>query len=1240
MEQTTNFSFEASPFNRHETAAVPIAQTAHVCLPTPKTHFVGWDPILGQDNAFYVSPADSALQGESSRLEARLLDKLVTPEQKDVVRRQIRLLDILEASCTRKVVAFDLQSSPAFVVSQLQAKKLSDFDGLPVTKRLQAAEQLLEAVEELSNVGLLHGELTAEAVSLQGDQIQLDYLSRFYGSFDSGIQPTKEKDLADTIRIIAECLSENACPEILEFLGGQQRAQYRRLIKEEIDLDNALELAELWNSFFNSVRSIRPIEKRKHASEAKSFEATQEAVDSTCEVEISNPIAADSTDGIDAEATGEIDVVTKNSSDLSEELSLFPGATIGRFELEKELGQGAMGVVYLATDRTNGEKAAVKVLRPTSKDLGQSIRRFNKEARLLAGVQNDHVTRMIETGHDKGFHFMAMEFVDGTTLKDWMSKHPPLDEVSALRIIADIARGLTDAHDQEIVHRDLKPENVLLGRRANDQKQLDASQLELGELNVKLSDFGIARSIDQSASMEVTRAGTLLGTPIFMSPEQCKGSGGVVPASDVYSLGITLYTLLVGEPPFKSTDPMKLAAAHCFEPAPAIRKRCQCLSDEAEQLLNRMLAKDPSHRPSDASQLLFEIETLLRGDAKTTALNYESRGSKSTTCWERVFQWKLDSSPADLWPYVSNTDRLNRAAGLLPVEYRLEKNAQSGLERFGKFRLAGLTIEWREHPYEWVEGQRLGVFREFSSGPFRWFVSDVELEGLPDGGSVLKHTVRIEPRNVLGRAVATIEAGWKGGRALDRIYRRIDKSLKTQHLQEKARDAFEGNASLNRTANRRLEERIEKMLSYGVDLEVAEAIDDFMRHAAPQSLAQIRPLELAEQLQLPSERVIDACLVAAKCRLFQLRWDVLCPTCRVPAGNAELLSEINKHSECEACDTEFQSDLAQAIELVFESHPDIRKADNASYCIGGPGHSPHVVTQLVLAAGDRTEINLPLLPGDYLLRSTSLPNNYPVRCRSQAAPSTLDLAASQFDVTKHTAIVRAGNVRIKLTNDLSTTQVFRFERTIARQNVLTAAVASALPRFREFFPEQVFDRNHTIAAEEITLLGTRLSQIDRLYEEASDAEAYTLVQEALALIEDCVAAHRGAVIKSIGEFLLASFRNSSDAVTASREIERRFQEHPSLANHTTTSAVHRGPLLMATQNGRLDYFGTAVRLVESLCRVSGKGVTLTDSIFSDVEVRQILAENPADGGIQLLETPGHGTQLVQRFLVAGQKVNA
>lgn len=217
-----------------------------------------------------------------------------------------------------------------------------------------------------------------------------------------------------------------------------------------------------------------------------------------------------------------------------------------------------MGAVYRAEDVADGMVVAIKILRADWTERVDAVQRFLKEARLLAEVKNPYVANLLEVNEDAGVHYLVMEFVAGRSLAKLLEERGRFDEATALNVIAELARALADAHARGIVHRDVKPENVLVVQAEEDtpptdlhatvqfQQPLRLDGDGMGP-RVKLTDFGVARHVKQSESLSITQTGAILGTPLYMSPEQCSGKE-IDPRSDVYSMGATLYHLLAGHP--------------------------------------------------------------------------------------------------------------------------------------------------------------------------------------------------------------------------------------------------------------------------------------------------------------------------------------------------------------------------------------------------------------------------------------------------------------------------------------------------------------------------------------------------------------------------------------------------------------------------------------------------------------------------------------------------------------------
>ena len=1138
--------------------------------------------------------------------------------------RQLRLIKVAGDKLCHRIVDINLdQEPPRVVVTADPGIGLDEFtaQATPIENFSLAAE-LIASISDATLSGLFHGNINPETIRVIGGlgesqklRCRLNYLSRFENEAFASLEESDlfDREVESTLKVVLDIVSPLIHGNKLQALDARLRAQLSQLVNQTDNGANAVVTQyESWLALLLNWRdTYQPsLTQESHDSSNQSgISFSSSGSDSYPSNDLTDKTSVD----ISLQADQADDNLTQESicqfnSDVPQLQLPKLGETLGRFRLDEIAGEGGMGVVYKATDLGTEQLVAVKVLRMSSRDSSRAVRRFKKEARLLANIQNNFVTRLIESGVDRDFHYLAMEFVDGTNLKNWLKclnkKSESVGETEALNLVADVARALVDAHQQEIIHRDIKPENVLLARKQTADPEVDSNELAIENVLVKLSDFGIARHVQQTDSMELTRAGSFLGTPNYMSPEQCKGDAEITPATDIYALGVLLFQLLTGRLPFSSSDPMKLAAMHCFDEAPSVLRLNSNISEMTASLVARMLAKDPQQRLGDAGQLVRKLTQIINGESNS--FEAHPRLPESSNLWERDFRWKLKSSSEDLWPLVSNTERLNKAIGMQSVEYRTEKDETGAVRKFGSFRLAGMSIAWEEHPFEWVEGSRMGILREFESGPFVWFMSSVELIPSSGGGTELIHRVKIQPRNTIGRVISTLEAGWKGKRALDKVYNRIDQTLQKANASETQQDPFESPKKLTSVQSERLRMRIEEAEKNGVSEKVASKLEHYLRTAASQALAQIQPYRLAVQLHVGRDEMLDACLIAANCGLLKLQWDIICPTCRAPASNEEVLSNIKNHTECEVCDVEFQSNVGNAIELVFQADGEIRTVDRGQYCSGGPVHSPHVVTQLRIEPGEQLEVDINLTQGDYLMRGVGATQRQRLRVKAQGAPSQLDLRLSHLGTISNVPVLRAGPIAISLFNDEDQTRVIRVERTVERDNIVTAAAISADAKFRSLFPEQTFDRGMPVATEELALFWATVTNVDEVYRLRSEPEAYLLFQQLLQEIETIVNDHQGAVTKTVGEGLMASFQDRSKAVAAGLAIKDELRLSNKFDGLEIGIGIHRSRTLVTTQNGRLDYFGAAVRLVETLAKRAGQGVLLTATVFSDPATQAML----------------------------------
>jgi serine/threonine protein kinase/class 3 adenylate cyclase len=896
--------------------------------------------------------------------------------------------------------------------------------------------------------------------------------------------------------------------------------------------------------------------------------------------------------------------------------------TLGRFRLLERLGEGGMGAVYRAVDETDGTLVAVKVLQPEFRQRPQALRRLRREARLLAEANHPCIANLLEVNEDAGVPYLVLEFVPGKTLEQWLEQRGRLEETEALTILAEVARGLAEAHRLGIIHRDIKPDNILLRFPESEE---DPPR----PVSVKLADFGLARHVVESASLHVTRTGMVLGTPLYMAPEQWIGAADVDARADVYALGGTLFRALAGRPPFQAGHAWQLVQMHQNEPPPSLRRLNPALSDGVCALAEKCLAKHPDHRYADAGALLDEMERLLRGEPSTIQVHPRLPSTAAGRPMHFEFRWELAGTPEQLWPHVANTDRLNRAAGLPAVRFRTESDGGESVRRYGEFRKAGLAVAWREHPFEWIEGRRHGVLREYSRGPLHWFVSIVDLKPRAGGGTVLTHSVHVQPAGWVGRLLAAIEIGVRGRKALDRVYRRVDGFVTGQFGTGSVADPFERSVPPSRAQRRRVDGLLAALTRHGVEPAVAERVGDFLLHAPPQDVARIRPLALARRLDCGPRQMLAACLYAVREGALTLLWDLLCPRCRIPAGIRETLRDLREHGHCAACNLAFELDFSTAVEMVFGAHPSLRASDRATYCVGGPAHSPHVVAQVRVAPGEQMELDLALSEGAYRLGGPQLPWALNFRVQPGAGRGRLDVPLARRASVEPVATLGAGRQLLVLTNGAGHELLVRVERRACRDDAVTAADAAALPLFRELFPHEVLSPGQAARVARVTLLLTDLPGARAMYQRLGDARAFEEFHRHLGWLRAAIVADDGAVVKTVGEGVLASFAESLPAVRLALDLQAQAE------GRGLRLAIHRGPAMAATFNERLDYFGTTVQALDQLLPLARDGMTvLSQAVAADPQVAALLEARALPPRLCHAEHAGESAHLFPCLIVA------
>ncbi|GGF11432.1 serine/threonine protein kinase [Halobacillus andaensis] len=262
-----------------------------------------------------------------------------------------------------------------------------------------------------------------------------------------------------------------------------------------------------------------------------------------------------------------------------------------RYQVNEMIGGGGMANVYLAHDTILDREVAIKVLRLEYGNDEEFIARFHREAQSATSLSHPNIVNIYDVGEEEDIYFMAMEYVDGMTLKQYIQQKSPIDTSEAIDIMRQVTSAIAHAHDNEIVHRDIKPQNILIDHYGH----------------VKVTDFGIAMALSATA---LTQTNSVLGSVHYLSPEQARG-GMATKKSDIYSLGIVMFELLTGRLPFSGQSPVSIALKHLQHDTPSLKRWTPDLPQSVENVVLKATTKDPFYRYDSVLEMEQDLDTAL-----------------------------------------------------------------------------------------------------------------------------------------------------------------------------------------------------------------------------------------------------------------------------------------------------------------------------------------------------------------------------------------------------------------------------------------------------------------------------------------------------------------------------------------------------------------------------------------------------------------------------------------------------
>jgi class 3 adenylate cyclase len=566
----------------------------------------------------------------------------------------------------------------------------------------------------------------------------------------------------------------------------------------------------------------------------------------------------------------------------------------------------------------------------------------------------------------------------------------------------------------------------------------------------------------------------------------------------------------------------------------------------------------------------------------------------------------LAAPPERVWPLVADTDRWNRINGSAEVSYSpIEEGSPSSARFVAKTRAGGFELTYEEMPFEWTHQKVFGVHRRMRGGPVESYTWRVNLErtkadatsGALEGGTRLTLRFEITPRVWALRPIAWINARSFAGK-FEQLGRQID-----AHLLENGASPYVEPVSPSDPAL--VEAAIARLRADDVPAELAEHLRTLIEKGPDADVVRMRPFELADQWGVERRAALRAFLRAVPAGLVELRWGIVCPSCITSSQQVRALDEVALEGHCQLCDISFDLDLDRAVEATFLPHPSVRKVPEAMFCIGGPARTPHVLVQSIVDANGERDLDAPAESGRFRVFARG------------GATATLEVDPSGDKIA--TATLRNGKLEpahldlapgatLHFVNTEAEPHHVKIERLAFASAAATAHAVSTLPEFRTLFSSDLLKRGTPLKVARAAVLFSDLTGSTALYSSVGDAAAFRLVDDHFDVLRDVVAAHDGAVVKTMGDAVMAAFVDARSCARAAIEALERFEafraKNPHGARIGLKLGLYAGACYVVTANGALDYFGQTVNVASRVQHLAESGeIVVPVEVYEDLEAK-------------------------------------
>jgi class 3 adenylate cyclase len=569
-----------------------------------------------------------------------------------------------------------------------------------------------------------------------------------------------------------------------------------------------------------------------------------------------------------------------------------------------------------------------------------------------------------------------------------------------------------------------------------------------------------------------------------------------------------------------------------------------------------------------------------------------------------LWEFELKVPREDIWPYLIDSSSFNQRIGLPKFQFT-EKNGKL----FGTTKQAGMRIEWEEMPWEWEYLKEIGNARIYSKGFGPYIRSRFILEPLGEVRTRLYVYFGYIPKNffmkrLLIYAMPKLEADFRKG------------LLEIQNeIQKKGNDSYRlaGSASnipsfigdVHWIHPEKLDQVKDSLVRSGIAPSTIEKVYAYLRKSGDNEIDRIRIKDLSLKLNLEFEELLKLFLFGCRLGIFTLSWDIICPHCRGVRTSLQKLGDMPEKDDCEVCEIEFETTGQNAIEITFHMHPSVRIVEKQMYCAAEPATKKHIVLSKSVPAGKSFSTNLLIHKGVFRLREKGKPNYNLVDVQDKYEEKEIvwlkESTNNEIQVKSKPGFVFQNE------SDQNVTIIME-ERNEDKLSLRPKEIFN-FNEFRDIFSEEAIATNLQLDIGIQTLLFTDIVGSTKFYELEGDHGAFLQVREhfikAYALIKN----QKGAVVKTIGDAIMASFPSPVFAIRAAKEMQEWF--HPE-NKHTPVRirvTIHTGNCLAVNLNSNIDYFGNTVNYAAKMQNVTQAGeIALSEAVFRDQDLRNYLRE--------------------------------